>query len=391
MIRNRYLTTYILEDLKEKMVFIGGPRQVGKTTFAREIIPESFKKFQYFNWDYREDRKKVMDYKFNEEAELLIFDEIHKYSDWKNHIKGIYDVLGKKYKILVTGSARLDFYRRGGDSLQGRYHYWKMFPFSLSEFIGKNGYTEPFTSLSFSEFPETSEAFKLLLEFGGFPEPLFKADKRVLRRWHNEKIERMFREDIRDIEMVRDLSKMKLLADFLPEKAGSQLSLNSLREDLEVSFKAVSSWIDILENFYYLFRVYPFYNKKIRSIKKEPKLYLWDWSEIADEGKRFENLIGLHLFKFVSFLEDYEGYKAELFYLRNVDKKEVDFLIAVDRKPWFSVEVKFNDTSISPNLYYFKDRLKIPYNYQIVRTVGVDYSKGNIRVISADKFLTALI
>ena len=184
---------------------------------------------------------------------------------------------------------------------------------------------------------------------------------------------------------------MKLLGDLIPQKVASQLSINSLREDLEISHRAITSWLNILESFYYHFRIYPFSSKTVRSIKKEPKIYLTDWSEVENEGARFENLIASHLLKFTTYVFETEGYKIGLYYLRNVDKKEVDFLVAVDNKPWFAVEVKLSEISPAKNLIYFKDRLKIPFSFQVVKQDGVDFIKDEIRVISADKFLSGLI
>jgi hypothetical protein len=201
----------------------------------------------------------------------------------------------------------------------------------------------------------------------------------------------MFREDIQDIEAIRDIGNMKLLSDILPEKVGSRLSLNAIREDLEVSHRAVTHWMDILEAFYYHFRIYPYSAKKIRSLKKEPKLYLWDWSEVEDEANRFENLMASHLLKFVHFLTDHEGYRAELSYLRDVDKREVDFLVTIDGRPWFAVEVKLNDTVLSPNLLYFRDRLAIPYIYQVVKKDRVHLLEKGGRIVSAGRFLAGLI
>jgi hypothetical protein len=220
---------------------------------------------------------------------------------------------------------------------------------------------------------------------------LFKQSKRTLRRWHNEKLERLFREDIRDVENLRDIGSAKLLGDLLPSKVASPLSINAIREDLEVSHRAVTKWLDVLEQFYYHFRIYPYSSKIIRSIKKEPKLYLIDWSEIDDESARFENIIASHLLKFVQYLNEYEGYKINLNYLRNVDKKEVDFLVSVDKKPWFAVEAKLNETHPSPNLFYYKERLKIPYLFQVIFKKDTDFIKDEVRVISADKFLSGLI
>lgn len=390
MLKERYLTQFILDDLKDKMVFVGGPRQVGKTTLCRNFVAAQFKNPAYFNWDNRTDRKAISAATWPGDADLLIFDEIHKYRPWKGFIKGEYDKHKETFKFLVTGSARLDIYRRSGDSLQGRYHYYRLHPFTLAE-MTHNSEIPPVLS----ELPLNRDFHRDVLEsldkFGGFPEPFTKQSVRQLRRWHNEKIERMFREDIQDIEAIRDIGNMKLLSDILPEKVGSRLSLNAIREDLEVSHRAVTHWMDILEAFYYHFRIYPYSAKKIRSLKKEPKLYLWDWSEVEDEANRFENLMASHLLKFVHFLTDHEGYRAELSYLRDVDKREVDFLVTIDGRPWFAVEVKLNDTVLSPNLLYFRDRLSIPYIYQVVKKDKVHLLEKGGRIVSAGRFLAGLI
>jgi len=390
MLKNRYLSPYILEDLKEKMVFIGGPRQVGKTTLCRNIVASHFGNHAYFNWDNRADRKTITASSWPGDVELLIFDEIHKYRQWKGLIKGEYDKLKERYKFLVTGSARLDLYRRGGDSLQGRYHYYRLHPFTLAEIKGLSYKSSVRNELPIAQ-NFNQDALETLDTYGGFPEPFIKQNKRHLRRWHNEKIERMFREDIQDVQAIRDIGNMKLLSDILPSKVGSLLSINAIREDIEVSFRAVSHWMDVLESFYYCFRIYPYSSKKIRSLKKEPKLFLWDWSEVEDESARFENLIASHLLKYVHFITDYEGYKAELNFLRDVDKREVDFLVTIDGKPWFAVEAKLNDKNLSSHLLYFKERLAIPYVYQVVKTDNIDKLEKDARIISAGKFLSGLI
>jgi len=363
---------------------------VGKTTFAVNIVANKYKNHAYYNWDNREDRKKILRSVWPGNADLIILDEIHKYKNWKNLIKGEYDKLKSKYKFLITGSARLDIYRKGGDSLQGRYHYYRLHPFSLAEFLGIRNKIEIFKAIVPLE-DSCDEELEALFKFGGFPEPLLKGSARFLRRWHNEKVERMFRDDIRDIEQIRDLGSMQLLSDILPDKVGSLLSINSIREDLEVSHRAVTHWLNILETFYYHFRIYPFARKKIRSIKKDPKLYLWDWSEIEDPAIRFENMVASHLLKLCHLLYDYEGYRAELFFLRNVDKKEVDFLVTIDRKPWFAVETKLSFKGVERSIKYFRERLNIPHVYQVVKESGINLFINGVFVVSADRFLAALV
>lgn len=391
--KKRYLVDNIRRDLDEKMVFIGGARQVGKTCMAKYIAENNYKSSDYLNWDVREDRKNIIKATFKGDAGIVLFDEIHKYKDWKNYLKGQFDKHRDDFKILVTGSARLDVYRRGGDSLMGRYFYYRLHPFSLAEFHVKINLLEPPNEINIVNAPaEASKALQALIKFGGFPEPFLKQSERDLRRWHSQRLERLVKEDIRDLENIRDLSAMQILVDLLPTKVGSLLSLNSLREDLSIAHKTVSNWMDILERFYYHFRIYPFTNKKIKSLKKEPKLYLWDWSEITDNnGAKLENVVASHLLKLCHYLHDVNGYKTELCFLRDIDGREVDFLVTNDGKPWFAVEVKSSSKEISKSLTYFGNKLDIPFLYQIVDEKNIDIRKDKIRILSLEKFLLSLV
>lgn len=391
--KKRYLVDDILRDLDEKMVFVGGARQVGKTSMAKDIAENHYKSSDYLNWDVREDRRSIIQSSFKGDAEIIMFDEIHKYKDWKNYLKGQFDKHRGDFKMLVTGSARLDVYRRGGDSLMGRYFYYRLHPFSLAECLEKRNTLKPFDELTIGDAsPETSELLAALIKFGGFPEPFLKQAERDLRRWHSQRLERLVKEDIRDLENIRDLSALQILVDLLPTKVGSLLSLNSLREDLAVAHKTVANWMDILERFYYHFRIYPFAHKKIKSLKKEPKLYLWDWSEINDnDGAKLENVVASHLLKLCHYLNDVDGYKTELSFLRDIDGREVDFLVADDGKPWFAVEVKSSAKDISKSLPYFGNKLDIPFLYQVVDERNIDMRKDKIRVLSMEKFLLSLV
>ncbi|MDA2935597.1 AAA family ATPase [Patescibacteria group bacterium AH-259-L05] len=392
MIKDRYLHKSIYSDLKQKMVFIGGPRQVGKTTLAQYIGNKDYKKYSYLNWDSRQDRKDILAGKYGAESNLIIFDEIHKYKKWKSYIKGEFDKYKSRFHILVTGSARLDLYRKGGDSLMGRYHYYRLHPFSLAEALEINTKPKLVKELEFvNSNKKTASIFTDLFTFGGFPEPFLKKEHKVLRRFHNERVDRLIREDIRDIESVRDLSALQILVEILPGKVGSLLSLNTLRQDLEVAYKTIALWMDILERFYYHFRIYPFASKKIKSLRKQPKMYLWDWSEIQDKSIRLENMVASHLLKTVHFIYDSEGHKIGLNFLRDIEGRETDFIVTVNKKPWFAVEVKLSATKLSKQLQYFKDKLRIPVVYQVVQEPDVDFVQNNIRIISVEKFLTGLV
>lgn len=391
--RKRYLTEHILKDLNEKMVFVGGARQVGKTSLARYIAKHYFRSHDYLNWDYKDDRKKVLQGRFKGDAEIVLFDEIHKYKEWKNYLKGQFDKHKSDFRILVTGSARLDVYRRGGDSLMGRYYYYRLHPFSLAEFMERRNDIAPFREIHFHESnKEAIEAVDILLKFGGFPEPLLGQSERTLRRWHNQRLDRLVKEDIRDIENIRDLSALQILVNILPEKVGSLLSVNSLREDLAVAHKTAATWMDILERFYYHFRIYPFSHKKIKSLKKEPKLYLLDWSEIQNNNSaKLENVVASHLLKLCHYMNDVDGYNTDLYFLRDIEGREVDFLVTEGGKPWFAVEVKTSSKEISRNLEFFGNKMNIPFLYQVVSEKNLDVRKDKIRIIGIEKFLLSLV
>jgi predicted AAA+ superfamily ATPase len=390
----RYIEKHIVSDIKDKMVFISGPRQVGKTTLAKGIGTEYYSgRYEYLNWDNREDRKTILNGIFKADKKLFIFDEIHKYKNWKNYLKGEFDKYKEQFNILVTGSSRLDMYRKSGDSLLGRYRHYRLHPLSVAELLGTdNSSIIPCKELQFTnEEKKQREYFNALFKFGGFPEVFLKKSEKALRLWHNERTDIVVKEDIRDIESIRDLSALQILIELLPAKVGSLFSLNSLREDLNVTHKTVALWVDVLEKFYYHYRIYPFQTTLVKSIRKEPKLYLWDWSEVTDEEARLENIVASHLLKFCHFLFDVEGYKAQLFFLKDKEQREVDFLITVENKPWFCVEVKRTFKGIPPPLRYFSEKLKIPFTYEVVDQEDVDLMKDKVRIMSVHKFLSALV
>ncbi len=348
--RERYLLNDLKTDLKDRMVFLGGPRQVGKTTLALQCLGQKAAKEShaaYLNWDSLADRKRILEGHLPSRQPVVIFDEIHKFGQWRNLVKGYYDKHKSKASFLVTGSARLDYYRRGGDSLQGRYHYYRLFPLSLNE-LGSQ------TSISDLE---------QLLKFGGFPEPFFKSNARFHRRWLREYGARVIYEDLRELENVRDVSKIELLLNHLPDCIASPLSIRSLSLLLGVAHETVESWISILERLYVAFRIPPYGHKGIRAVKKENKLYFWDWSRVKEPGARFENLVACQLLKYCCYVEDTEGYDMSLQFIRDTDKREIDFVVLKDGSPQFAIECKLSDTRTSSKFEYFKQRTDIPRFY----------------------------
>ena len=347
----RYLSSAIDKDLEKKMVFIGGPRQVGKTTLGLSFLDSSDENNPaYLNWDILQHRKMILKNQIPLQHKMLVFDEIHKYKRWRGLMKGLYDAhKSKGPSFLVTGSARLDHFSKGGDSLMGRYFYYRLHPFSLIE-INKT---------------PNSKDLEALLKFGGFPEPLFEQSEDHWKRWQNHRSQQVVYEDLRDLERVKEISLIALLLESLTDRVGSPLSINSLKEDLSVSHQSISRWISLLEALYMVFRIPPYGSPNIRAVKKEQKLYFWDWSQVDSGSFRFENLVASHLLKYCHYQYDTKGTHTELKYLRDTDKREVDFLVVQDKKPVFAVECKTNRTSLSPHLKYFQDRLRIPQCFQV--------------------------
>ena len=358
----RYLMRQIIDDLRKKMVFVGGPRQVGKTTLALSILQGDETHPAYLNWDYYEDKKDILQGKIPSNQPLIVLDEIHKYKQWRNLVKGLYDKRKSTTSFLITGSARLDYYRKGGDSLQGRYHYYRLHPFSLCEINAK----------------PNREDLDALLEFGGFPEPFLSQSQTGWKRWQRERLARVVKEDLVTLEQVKEISQLEVLSILLQEKVGSLLSINSLREDLSASHEAVDRWVKIFENLYYCFLLTPYGAGKIQALKKNRKLYMWDWSLCKTPGARFENLVASNLLKYCHFIEDTQGDDMTLCYLRDKNKREVDFVVLKNRRPLFAVESKTGDRDVSKHIFYFASRTEIPVFFQVHQGVR-DYEVRDSR------------
>ncbi len=374
----RYLEKSIKEDLNKKMVFVAGPRQCGKTTLAKKILEEEMGQRAdafYLTWDAAEDRENIIRERFPAGKGLLVLDEIHKFSRWRQVVKGLFDKRRHELKILVTGSGRLDYYRYGGDSLQGRYHLYRLHPFSFKEVKDA------------SLFP-----IEDLLNYSGFPEPFLIRDERECRRWSREYRTRLIYEDLNSLENVRDVALLEQLALRLPDLVGSPFSVNALREDLQVSHQTVVRWLEMFEHIFLSFRIYPFGPPKIRAIKKEPKLYLYDWTSIDDLGARFENLIAFHLLKWMHFQQDYNGLDVELRYFRDVNRNEVDFVVLQDGHVKQLIECKVRSRDVNPALRMLKKRFPDARAIQVSLLGQEEYvDKNGILVTTAERFLQAFI
>ena len=352
------------------MVFITGPRQVGKTWIAKQSI-DGFKNTIYLNYDNYDDRKIITDKSWLPDTEYLILDELHKMPDWKTFIKGVYDTRNENLKIIVTGSARLDAFKQTGESLAGRYFRHRLMPITPSE-LKQTGQTVDIDRL---------------LEYGGFPEPYLSIKPDDAMRWRQQYIEGLIRDDILDFERIHDIRAIKLMLDLLRRRAGSPISYSSIAEDVHISPNSVKKYIEILEALFIIFRITPWSKNIARSLIKEPKIYFFDTGLIiGDDGIRFENLAAVSLYKHACGITDYLGRETSLQYIRTKDGKEVDFCLVDQDGPITMIECKFSDSKPSPNLVYFHDRFSIK-GVQLVYNLRHPKLDRGIEIHSAKEYL----
>lgn len=405
-IKNRYLIDIAFSSqFGRQMRFIAGPRQCGKTTIARQKLDNEQCLPFYYNWDQREikDRYRgegnflktdLLSVDNDKKKPWVCFDEIHKFHKWKNVLKGFFDEYERSTYFIITGSARLDLFRKAGDSLAGRYFLFTLHPFILSEFIGKSIESVQPVSDAKSTIekmirhkPYRQEELTAMLYFSGFPEPLLKKNKLFSKKWHTEYIERIVKEDLRDLSSIHGLEKVMDLIYLLPSKIGSPLSINSLREDLELNFMTVKNYIRYLLLTYVLFEISPYTKKNTRLVKKEKKVYFYDWVMVPHEGARFENFVAHELKARINIWNESSGDSFGLYFVRSQTGEETDFLITKNNTPFFLCEAKISGSTINLHHYRQSELLgNIPI-VQIVKENNVLYTEGKIGyIVSASRF-----
>jgi predicted AAA+ superfamily ATPase len=410
IIMERMVGTYIFdaEMTANKMIFVTGPRQVGKTTFAKMWLESIGSEDTYFNWD---DPSVMMEYKKNplyfrnvinekirNKPVPLVFDEIHKHTAWRDILKGLFDTNRERMRLLLTGSSRLGFVRKSGDSLVGRYFSYQMFPLGLPEVMGDFSYLlqderpfsdgESLTRLAReSDTKAAIDGLEQLLTLGGFPEPFLKGSDRFHRRWQNDYKALLTKEEVRDFSRIQDIRGLETMVEILPTKVGSNLSIPSLVDVLNVSHKTIKNWIEVLNGVYLVFTISPWHRNIKRSIIKEKKLYFFEWPLVFDSGLRFENFLAVNLLRMaVRFTEIGLG-NFEVFYIRDKEKREVDFALVKDNKPVALFEAKESDSSISKPGRFYSKKMNIPLFQIVHKAKKVEAFPGNCFIIPASNFL----
>jgi predicted AAA+ superfamily ATPase len=395
----------IFQDLSgyKQMVFIAGPRQAGKT-FLTNMIAEKFKNSYYFNWDIIDEKRKLLENPSfyenmnlkDDSIPLVIFDELHKFPDWKNYLKNVFDRDKENYKFIVSGSGRLDIFQKGGDSLAGRYLLFHLWPFTLAELAGSN--------LNFNSFIKNPlkinskkgahiQIWENLKLYSGFPDPYLQKDARFYRIWSNTYKKQLLREDIRDLTALRNSENIEILYSLLPSKIGSPLSMANLSRDIKVAFDTIKKWLEIFEKFFMIFRITPWTTKISRAITKEKKLYLFDYASIDSKGAKFENMVALELYRAVSNWNDKGLGDFSLNFIRNREKQEVDFVLIKKNKPFLLIETKLSDTRPGKSLIKFQNMLNIDA-VLLVDKPGICKKilngQNKLLLISADQWLSCL-
>lgn len=394
----RHLSAIAFSDkFGRQMRFITGPRQAGKTTLAEEHLAESGSAL-YYNWD---DKKVRIRFRAGSDfvtedllksgkrgARWACFDEIHKMPRWKNILKGFFDTHQKEVKLIITGSARLDMFKSAGDSLAGRYFLFKLNPLTLSEAGGR-----PFSRLlpepealdylknRVEGAPALKTGLSALLQYSGFPEPFLKASGVFRKKWIETYLDLVVDRDLRDLSRIQHLESVRQLLTIMPAKIGSPLSINSLREDLEVNYLTAKNYIDYLCKICVLFKLGPYASKRHRLVKKEQKVYFYDWTLAGEEGAKFENYAAMELKARVDLWNDSQEDSYGLNFVRSRDGLETDFLITKNGAPWLLCEAKLSTTPVSSHHYRHCAALGgIPF-VQIVR-------QDNVLKVENQKYFT---
>jgi uncharacterized protein len=396
--RPRLYNSILRDSLQRhrQMALVSGARQVGKTTACRSVTDA------YLDWDNSDDRRilvggparlaaRLQLDRLRSQPPVAVLDELHKYAKWKSLLKGFFDTYGARARLIVTGSSRLDVFRRGGDSLMGRYLLYRMHPWSVGESLR--------TELPAREIQPPAEVsssnWDALWEHGGFPEPFLRRDSRFTRRWRSLRQEQVAREDLREVTQVQDLGTMEILMLILAERSGQQLVYSNLAQETSVAVDTIKRWVNLLARLHYGFLVRPWFVNVAKALRKEPKWMLRDWGGVAEDGARAETFVACHLLKAVEGWTDLGFGDFELRYLRDKQKREVDFLVVRDRQPWFLVEVKMSETSLSPSLAHFQAQTKAAHAFQVVINLPFEpadcFLARKPTVVPAKTFLSQLL
>lgn len=371
----RYLTPFLKRDLQKKMVLLAGPRQCGKTTLGKSLVDVNG---VYLNWDILKNRRIIREQSWPKDASILVLDELHKERKWKNFLKGIIDEYQNKPPLLVTGSARLDAFRKSGDALTGRNYFYRLHPI------------DPAEAMVFLPKASSEQRVKLLMQTGGFPEAFL--NPKEADRLRADRLDLVLRGDLQDISKISTWQGLADLIELLRERVGKSVSFDGLAQDLRVSPPTVKNWITALENLYLIFLL-PSYSSQIsRSIRKEKRVYFYDCASAYDItlGAQLENLVASALLKFTQFRTDSTGERWQLHYLRDKEKREVDFVVTKNRKVEWLIEVKSSETNISKNLYYFKEKLQPTQAIQLVLHLDKPLEKNGVAILPATKWLEKL-
>ncbi len=347
---DRAILTSVKDDLKQKIVLLTGPRQSGKTTFSNQLSDS----IDYINYDKSEHKIRINNQEWDRKKEIIVFDEIHKMDNWKLYLKGIFDVEGIPPSIFVTGSSRMDVFRKVGDSLAGRFFRYRMHPFDIKEI--------------YEQFKSTpDELLERMLTVGNFPEPFIRGKESFYRRWKKTHMDIILRQDLIDLSIIQDIPKLEHLIEILKRRVGNTISYSNIARDIEKDPNTVKRWLQLLENMYIVFKVSPYSKNVSRSLLKDSKYYFYDVGQVVGDSQRLENVVACALLKECHYQEDINGFDAALHFLRTKDGREIDFVTVIDNEATALIEVKESDSNLSPHFDHFLPLFSQVKGIQIVR------------------------
>lgn len=378
-----------------KMLFVTGPREVGKTSYILNQIKNLGG--SYFNWDdlavrkaYKNDRNFFT--KESQLQEFIVFDEMQKRNKWKNILTNIYDAYKSDYKFIVPGNARFDYLRRRGDGLSGTYHDCHMFPASVATVLNKplKEYhlgIDLIRDVQDSSNHVDQDTLDLLFNFGGFPEPLIRGTKAFQKRWQERHVQLIVRDELSSLSNLKNLDTIETLVDLLEHRVSSPVSFNSLAGNLSSNHTSVKQWLKQLEKVMLSFHISTWSEGINRALKKNPKVYFYDWSFVRNKGARFENFVATNLLKAITLWNEKSQNIYELFYIRTYDGQEVDFCISKNKIPWLLIEVKHGKPNTSSAIRKFQYKFDIPA-VVLTREENWNREKENVFLLSANRFFS---
>ena len=386
----RHLDTKVSQHFKKyrQVLILLGSRQVGKTTLIKKIFPKG----DYFLVDNEPIRKILETYDIetyktiiNKDSRLIIIDEIHLLSDPGRAVKIIYDQMDD-VKIVITGSSSFHIKNKTGESLAGRKIDYYIYPLTFSEYLQQKGIEKDMNFnildkiINGRKYNLQDQLYKFdiknilsgVLIYGQYPHFVNKPnDEKYLLNF----VDSLIFKDILELNLIEDKKLAKNLLKLLAFQIGNLINYSEIANNLNADQRTIKRYVEIFEQSFILFRLYPYSKNKRDEIYKSAKIFFYDtgirnaligdFSDLSariDKGALFENFIVSEIVKQNSYIE--KNYK--LCYWRTKQGSEID-VIMEKAGELFGVEIKYKRKAVNRA---FKNR----------------YPEAKLRLLTADNF-----